>query len=238
MGPSCCRLGVVSFEPVNNELSSPHELDTRTLVAYSRSRHRYSYSAFTILLGACWKLHDARRAFRSQSELLAETLHRGELVEGVGATLAACPKQSPRECRHLHRNDSHHSAGRLWACVEKTDRTQCPFLVHARDPNAPGHRLCDSAVHRLLQDQSREYFVRPDFGRHDLHGAVRANHAFGLYEGIALRAGRGGTRRWGRSFPRVPLRRSSDHASWSGNRWDFQLPDALGRPTFCIEPYH
>ena len=30
--------------------------------------------------------------------------------------------------------------------------------------------------------------------RHDLHGAIRPDHALGVYEGIAIRAGRGGPR--------------------------------------------
>ena len=45
----------------------------------------------------------------------------------------------------------------------------------------------------------------PDFGRHDFHGAVRADHALGLYEGIAIRTCRGGHGGWGRSVPRLPF---------------------------------
>ena len=100
-------------------------------MAYSRSRHRYCCSAFTVLLGACWKLHDTRRAFRCQSELLAEKLRRGELVEGLGATLAARSQQSPGQYRHFHRDAAHYSPGRLRARLEKANRSQCAFLIHA-----------------------------------------------------------------------------------------------------------
>ena len=37
-------------------------------------------------------------------------------------------------------------------------------------------------------------------------------------------------------LPRLPFRRSAHHASRPGHRWDLQLLDALGRPSFRLEP--
>ena len=51
--------------------------------------------------------------------------------KALGATLAARSQQSPGQYRHFHRDAAHYSPGRLRARLEKANRSQCAFLIHA-----------------------------------------------------------------------------------------------------------
>ena len=122
---------------------------------------------------------------------------------------------------NVDRHTPYHRAGRLRTCVEKARRTHRAFHVHARNADAPGNRLRDPPLHRFLQDQPREYPSWPDPGRHDFHRSLRADHALGLYEGTALRTGRGCHGGRSGSVSCVPCRRLADYASRTRHCRDF-----------------